>query len=157
MEQRMQQNNDELNVFERILRRIVIILRSIYITTFLFFKNLPAMVVNRWQRYQNERKRIPKRKTKNRVYILIGYTTKAKVDKRYKSVKIQKIVRAALLFGILVICCVLAYRAVNPNLDFDAYKQMFGIEEMDELTTADPFDFQHFGDNTTGTTSSSQV
>jgi len=114
--------------------------KSIYIATLLFFKNIPSVIKNRWQRYWNEKKRLPKRKTKSRVYVLVGYTSKEKVDKRYRSMKIQKLIKGFLIIGILVISMILLYRAFSPEFDFASYQQMFGIEKLDDLTEKDPFE-----------------
>ena len=113
--------------------------QSFFLATILIFKKIPAEIVNRFQRYRHDRRRIPKRKTKSRVYILVGYTTKAKVDKRYRSIKIQRLFRGFLVLGIIVISIVLIFQALSPMINFDSYKQMFGIEEFDDLTANDPF------------------
>ena len=142
----MPENSPEKNVFQIFVYKVMMVFKSIYVTTFLFFKNLPAVAKNRWMRYRNEKKRTPKRKTKSRVYILVGYTTKAKVDKRYRSVRIQRVFRGLLISGIFIISCVLMYRAISPQLDFESYSQMFGIKELDELTNVDPFESFHLSE-----------
>ena len=129
-------------VVEKILIVLNNLWRAFYISTLLFFKNLPTKILNRFEGYINDRKRMPKRKTKHRVYILIGYTSKEKVDRRYRSVKIQKLISTFLILGIVLIFLVLVYRVINPKLDYDGYKQMIGVNDFDELIKKDPFKIQ---------------
>ena len=136
-------NEQEPNqVVEKILTTINNLWRALYISTLIYFKNFPSKVKNKWERFLNERQRIPKRKTKHRVYILIGYTSKENVDRRYRSVKIQKLISTFLILGMVLIFLVLIYRTIDSKLDYDAYRQMIGINDFDELIKKDPFNVQ---------------
>ena len=127
-------------VFLRIKNTLINIFRAIFVSTILYFKNLPAQILNRWERYMNDRKRMPKRKSKHRVYVLIGYTSKEKIDQRYRSLKIQKMITTLLIVGIVLIFFVLVYRVINPKIDVDAYRQMIGVNDFDDLVKKDPFE-----------------
>lgn len=129
-------NKDSRNVADN----VEVLLKSIVHATGLFFVNLPIKMKSRITKYIKDRKNLPKRKSMSRVYVLIGYTSKEKVDRRYRSLKIQRILRFLLILGIIFLCFLLAFRAITPMLNFESYKKMFGIEEFDDLTAVDPFE-----------------
>lgn len=112
---------------------------SIFRTTARFLRNMLPRVRNKYLRYRNEKKRMPKRKTKSRVYLLAGYTTKAHVDRRYTAIKVQHLIRKILLLCILIVIVVILYKWINPLGNTTELKQIVGIEKIDELAREDPF------------------
>ena len=108
-------------------------------TTVQFFRNLPGTISNKINAKIAERRRMPKRRSMHKVYVLVGYTTKEYVDRKYRKERMLLIIRRILVGCIIVIILAMAFRWFIPKLDTDEYKQMIGINEMDELTKNDPF------------------
>ena len=82
---------------------------------------------------------MPKRKSIHKVYVLVGYTTKEYVDRKYRKERTLLIIRRILIACIIILSLIMAYRWFVPKLDTNEYKQMIGINKMDELTQSDPF------------------
>ena len=108
-------------------------------TTVQYFKNLPNSIRNKVKAKIAEYRRMPKRKSIHKVYVLVGYTTKEYVDSKFRKERTLLIVRRVLIGCIIVIVLIMAYRWFVPKLDTNEYKQMIGINEFDELTQSDPF------------------
>lgn len=108
-------------------------------TTVRFFKNLPSLIKNYIQRKYKEYKRKPKRDSISRVYVLVGYTTKKHADERYKAERFMITMRRGLLVLILVLIIIISVNRVTAMMNFEQYKQMFGIGSVDEMTENDPF------------------
>ena len=108
-------------------------------TTVQFFRNLPGTISNKIKAKIAEHRRMPKRRSMHKVYVLVGYTTKEYVDRKYRKERMLLIIRRILVGCIIVLILVMALRWFIPKLDTDEYKQMIGINEMDELTKNDPF------------------
>ena len=112
---------------------------SIGRTTVRFVKNIPSRVQNKYMRYRNEKKRLPRRKTKSKVYVLAGYTTKAYVNRRFAAIKVQQIIRKILLGLILVVFLLIMYKWLDPLGNTNELKQIIGIDKIDDLAQEDPF------------------
>ena len=112
---------------------------SISRTTVRFVRNIPSRVQNKYMRYLNEKKRMPRRKTKSKVYVLAGYTTKAYVNRRFAAIKVQQIIRKTLLGLILVVFLVIMYKWLDPLGNTNELKQIIGIDKIDDLAQDDPF------------------
>lgn len=108
-------------------------------TTVRFFKNIVPRSVNKYKRWKNEKNRMPKRTSKSKVYVLIGYTTKEHVDRHFRSMKIQNLIRTALLVLILVTIVVITMKWLDPFGNMDELKQIIGIDKVQDLTQEDPF------------------
>ena len=108
-------------------------------TTVNFFKNLPDSIRNRVKAKVAEHRRMPKRKSIHKVYVLVGYTTKEYVDKKYRKERSLLIIRKVLIAGIVILVLIMTYRWISPKLDYSEYKQMVGINKFNELTQSDPF------------------
>lgn len=108
-------------------------------TTVQYFKNLPNSIRNKVKAKIAEYRRMPKRKSIHKVYVLVGYTTKEYVDNKFRKERSLLIIRRVLIGCIIVIVLIMAYRWFVPKLDTNEYKQMIGINEFDELTQSDPF------------------
>lgn len=112
---------------------------SVARTTVRFFKNLPGRTVNYVKRKINEYKRKPPREDINKVYVLVGYTTKKHIDARYNRERELMILRRGLLLIIFVLLLLISFKTFVPYVDVDQYRNMFGIGDVDELTQNDPF------------------
>lgn len=112
---------------------------SIYRTTLRFIKNIPSRLHNKYLRYMNERRRMPRRKTKSKVYVLVGYTSKEHVDRRFMAMKVQNLIRKSLLLGILIVFLIIIFKWLDPLGNINELKQIVGIDSMDDLAQEDPF------------------
>ena len=108
-------------------------------TTVQFFKNLPDAIRNRVKAKIAEHRRMPKRKSISKVYVLVGYTTKEYVDRKYRKERALLVIRKILIACIIFLVLVMTYRWFKPKVDYTEYKQMIGVNELDELTQSDPF------------------
>ncbi len=115
------------------------IFSSIGRTTVRTVRNFPTRVRNGIKRRINEYKRRPVRKDINKVYVLVGYTTKQHIDERYNAERMMIIIRRGLLLLIFVLLLFISINAILPYVKTDEYSQMFGISSVDEMTENDPF------------------
>lgn len=108
-------------------------------TTVNYFKKLPDSIRNRIKAKIAERRRMPKRKSIHKVYVLVGYTTKEYVDRKYRKERFLLIIRKLLIAGIVILALIMTYRWISPKIDYSEYKQMVGVNKINELTQSDPF------------------
>ncbi len=139
------QNSDSMNPvnpgwYIRFGKRLQAVAISMYRNTIQYYKNIPSRIVNHFRTRANEKKRLPKRTSANRIYVLVGYTTQAHIDSRFRKQKTIHILRNLLIAGILGLLIILLYRSILPMIDSDQYKKMLGIERVDEMTKKDPFE-----------------
>jgi hypothetical protein len=126
--------------YVRVVKRIQAIAESMHRTTIQYLKNIPTRIINYFKTKANERKRLPKRTSANRIYFLVGYTTQKHIDHRFRKEKTIHIIRNLLILSIIALLMVLAYRSIIPLIDPDQYTKMLGIENVDEMTEKDPFE-----------------
>lgn len=129
----------EEGFFMTILLTIADFFRFIGRTTVTFFKQLPHTIATKYKAKVAEYRRMPKRRSINKVYVLVGYTTKEYVDRKFRKERILLTIRKILVICIVLITLIIAWRWIYPKLDTEEYKQMIGINEMGELTKNDPF------------------
>lgn len=108
-------------------------------TTVNYFKKLPDSIRNRIKAKIAERRRMPKRKSIHKVYVLVGYTTKEYVDRKYRKERTLLLIRKLLIAGIVILTLIMTYRWISPKIDYNEYKQMVGVNKINELTQSDPF------------------
>ena len=108
-------------------------------TTVQYFRNLPDKIRNKIKAKISEHRRMPKRKSISKVYVLVGYTTKEYVDQKYRKEKALLMIRRILVAAIIILILIMTYRWIMPKLDTNEYKQMVGIQDIDDLTSSDPF------------------
>lgn len=111
----------------------------VYWTTIRYIRNIPSRIRNKYLRWRNLKNRMPKRKTRSKVYVLIGYTSKEHVDRRYRAIKLQHFIRKVLFALVIIVFLLIFFKWLNPLRNSDQYKQMMGISDMKDLTRADPF------------------
>jgi hypothetical protein len=119
---------------------------SIFRTTVRYFKNIPSKIINLYRRRKKEHDRMPKRTSANKVYVLIGYTTKKNVDRKYRREKVMYRLRSVLVFVIIIVLLIMIYQAVIPMIDSSEYKQMLGIEKIEKMAEKDPFESEKDND-----------
>lgn len=132
------QNNADA-IANNLLSTIGRIFASIWRTTARFIKNIPNRCVNYVKRTINEYKRRPPRKDISKVYVLVGYTTKAHIDAKFNRERRFLILRKGLLILIFFLILFISINRITPYIDTDAYRTMFGVGSVDEMTNNDPF------------------
>ncbi len=125
--------------WERALFAVLHFFAFIGRTTWNFFKNLPGKISQKIKEKIAEKKRMPKRKSIHKVYVLVGYTTKEYVDRKFRKQRWLLIIRRILVVCIIALILIMIYRWVAPQIDTDEYKQMIGISDIQDLTQSDPF------------------
>ena len=126
--------------YNRIGRMIQGLSVSLLRTTLQYFRNIPSRIINCFRTRMNERKRLPRRNRPNRIYVLVGYTTQAQIDRKFRNEKFAHNIRNFLIFCVVLIIIILSYRSIIPFIDSEQYKQMLGIEDVGEMTKNDPFE-----------------
>lgn len=119
-----------------------------YRATVRLFKSLPSRVVNAVKRKIREYRNRPKRTDINRVYVVVGYTTKKRVDEKFNAERRMMIIRRGLLLLIFILCLFIAVDRVMGLVNYGEMAQIFGISSFDEVVENDPFE-----DRTTQNTS----
>jgi hypothetical protein len=142
MEENSTYESDNKNIDPWYMRAVLWlagIFGSIYRATAMYAKNIPHRISNFYKQKLGERSRMPKRRSVNRVYVLIGYTTKEHIDKKFRKEKLMYYLRSMLIIAIIVILIILALNAVIPIIESTEYRQMLGIEDIAKMTEKDPF------------------
>lgn len=132
--------------YMRAVNWVIGVASSVFRTTVRFFKNIPSKIINYFRRRKKEHDRMPKRTSANKVYVLIGYTTKKYVDRKYRREKVMHRVRSVLVFLIIILLLIMVYRSVIPMIDSSEYKQMLGIEKIEKMAEKDPFESEKEND-----------
>jgi len=104
-----------------------------------FFKYLPWRIGNLVKRRINDYKHRPARTDINKVYVLVGYTTRKHVDEKYNAERHMIVLRRGLLALIFILLLFISVNKVLEVTNFDEIKQMFGIGSWSEVTQNDPF------------------
>ena len=112
---------------------------SIFRTTIRFIKNIPSRIKNKYLRYRNEKNRMPRRKTRSKVYVLVGYVNKKHVDRKYAALKVQHLIRKTLVMIIIIVFLIMIFQWLNPLGKVKELKQIVGIDEIGDLAQDDPF------------------
>lgn len=108
-------------------------------TTVRTIKGIPHRISDKVKRIITDRRRRPERKEMNRVYVLVGYTSKKSIDKRYNAERSLIALRRSLLVVILILILVRMFNTLKPLIQLDEYGEMFGISSAEELTQNDPY------------------
>lgn len=118
-----------------------------YRATVRLFKSLPSRVVNAVKRKIREYRNRPKRTDINRVYVVVGYTTKKRVDEKFNAERRMMIIRRGLLVLIFLLIIFIAVNRFTELINYGELSQIFGVNSFDEVVENDPF-----ADRTTQTT-----
>lgn len=101
--------------------------------------NIPTKIKSFFLRKINDYKNKPKRTEINKVYVLVGYTTKQNVDNRYNDEHFLISIRRILLILIFILLLFITVKWLTPQLKFEQLKQIFGIQSAEDMTSNDPF------------------
>ncbi len=112
---------------------------SVARNTVKFFRNIPSRVENYVKRKITDYKRKPKRDDVNKVYVLVGYTTKRHIESKYNAERSLIILNRGLLIIIFFLLLFISINAIIPYIRTDQYEEMFGISTVDDITRNDPF------------------
>lgn len=111
-----------------------------YRATIRLFKGLPnrfkAYVKRKIKEYRNR----PKRTDINRVYVVVGYTTKKRVDEKFNAERRMMIIRRGLLILIFILILFIAVDRVTGLVNYGEMAQIFGIDSWDQVVENDPFE-----------------
>ena len=111
-----------------------------YRATVRLFKGLPSRVVNYVKRKIKEYKNRPKRTDISRVYVVVGYTTKKRVDEKFNAERRMMIIRRGLLILIFILILFIAVDRVTGLVNYGEMAQIFGIDSWDQVVENDPFE-----------------
>ncbi len=133
--------NDELSEvwYERALLWLAGVLGSVLRTTIAFFNGLPLRIRHFFRTKIIEKRRMPKRTSIHKVYVLVGYTTKEYVDKKCRKERWLLRARHILITVIVFIILIMIIQWFVPQVDTEEYSQMLGVDNVEELTESDPF------------------
>ena len=110
-----------------------------YRATVRLIKGLPSRFVNFVKRKIKEYKNRPKRTDISRVYVVVGYTTKKRVDEKFNAERRMMIIRRGLLILIFLLILFIAVDRLAGLVNYGEMAQIFGIESWDEVVENDPF------------------
>ena len=127
---------------ETIGGRIASVFGCIHRANIRFFVSIPTKVKSLVLRKINDYRSKPKREDINKVYVLVGYTTKQNIDNKYNDEHLMISLRRALLVIIFVMLLFIGFKWLIPKINFEQAKQIFGIQSMEEMTNNDPFEFK---------------
>ncbi len=119
-----------------------------YRATVRLFKGLPSRILNFVKRKIREYRNRPKRTDISRVYVVVGYTTKKRVDEKFNAERRMMIIRRGLLVLIFLLILFIAVDRFTGLINYGELSQIFGIESWEEVMENDPF-----ADKTTESTS----
>ncbi|NLC83679.1 MAG: hypothetical protein GX749_01180 [Ruminococcaceae bacterium] len=77
-----------------------------------------------------------RRNTREKVYRLKGYTTVAKVNRKYASERRQRILRRILTIIIAILTLILLFKLYNPFTDMGEWSRIFGIDSLNKTETS---------------------
>lgn len=75
-----------------------------------------------------------RRRSRQKVYRLKGYTTVAKINHKRQSERQQRLLRQLLVFLICVLLLFLAFQLYNPIKDLSEWYRIIGIRDISDLT-----------------------
>jgi hypothetical protein len=77
-----------------------------------------------------------RRRSREKVYRLRGYTTIAKVNRKRQSERQQRFLRRVLIFIIVVLIVILLFNLYNPIKDLTEWYRIIGIKDISDLTSS---------------------
>ncbi len=111
-----------------------------YRATVRLIKGLPSRFVNYFKRKIKEYRNRPKRTDISRVYVVVGYTTKKRVDEKFNAERRMMIIRRGLLILIFILIFFIAVDRITGLVNYGEMAQIFGIDSWDEVVENDPFE-----------------
>ena len=74
------------------------------------------------------------------MYVVVGYTTKKRVDEKFNAERRMMIIRRGLLILIFLLILFIAADRFTGLINYGEMAQIFGIESWDEVVENDPFE-----------------
>lgn len=136
-----QEDRNQDNNFAGSLKSSVLLdfLGCSYRATVRLIKGLPSRFIAFVKRKIKEYRNRPKRTDISRVYVVVGYTTKKRVDEKFNAERRMMIIRRGLLVLIFILVIFIAVDRFTGVINYGELSQIFGIDSLDEVVENDPF------------------
>ena len=137
-----QEDRNQDNNFAGSLKSSVLLdfLGCSYRATVRLIKGLPSRFIAFVKRKIKEYRNRPKRTDISRVYVVVGYTTKKRVDEKFNAERRMMIIRRGLLVLIFILIIFIAVDRFTGVINYGELSQIFGIDSLDEVVENDPFE-----------------
>jgi len=123
-----------------------------YRATVRLIKGLPGRFVSFVKRKVKEFRNRPKRTDISRVYVVVGYTTKKRVDEKFNAERRMMIIRRGLLILIFLLIIFIAINRFTEMINYGELAQIFGVDSFEDVIENDPFAERNTGDPSDGYT-----
>ena len=134
-----ERNTDSISSTSNMSSLVLDFLGCSYRATVRLIKGLPSRFLAFVKRKIKEYRSRPKRKDISRVYVVVGYTTKKRVDEKFNAERRMMIIRRGLLILIFVLVLLIAVDRLTGAINYGELSQIFGIEEWGQVVENDPF------------------
>lgn len=136
-----QEDRNTDNISSNSLKSTVVLdfLGCSYRATVRLIKGLPSRFLAFVKRKIKEYRNRPKRTDISRVYVVVGYTTKKRVDEKFNAERRMMIIRRGLLILIFILVLFIAVDRFTGAINYGELSQIFGIEDFGEVVENDPF------------------
>ena len=135
-----ERNTDSISSTSNMSSLVLDFLGCSYRATVRLIKGLPSRFVNYFKRKIKEYRNRPKRTDISRVYVVVGYTTKKRVDEKFNAERRMMIIRRGLLILIFILILFIAVDRITGLVNYGEMAQIFGIDSWDEVVENDPFE-----------------
>ena len=132
-------NTDSISSTSNMSSLVLDFLGCSYRATVRLIKGLPSRFLAFVKRKIKEYRSRPKRKDISRVYVVVGYTTKKRVDEKFNAERRMMIIRRGLLILIFILVLLIAVDRLTGAINYGELSQIFGIEEWGQVVENDPF------------------
>ena len=130
-----ERNTDSISSTSNMSSLVLDFLGCSYRATVRLIKGLPSRFLAFVKRKIKEYRSRPKRKDISRVYVVVGYTTKKRVDEKFNAERRMMIIRR----GLLILVLLIAVDRLTGAINYGELSQIFGIEEWGQVVENDPF------------------
>ena len=134
-----ERNTDSISSTSNMSSLVLDFLGCSYRATVRLIKGLPSRFLAFVKRKIKEYRSRPKRKDISRVYVVVGYTTKKRVDEKFNAERRMIIIRRGLLILIFILVLLIAVDRLTGAINYGELSQIFGIEEWGQVVENDPF------------------
>ena len=134
-----ERNTDSISSTSNMSSLVLDFLGCSYRATVRLIKGLPSRFLAFVKRKIKDYRSRPKRKDFSRVYVVVGYTTKKRVDEKFNAERRMMIIRRGLLILIFILVLLIAVDRLTGAINYGELSQIFGIEEWGQVVENDPF------------------
>jgi hypothetical protein len=99
---------------------------------------LPVGIRSGQKTLAKPRRKPIRRRSRERVYRLKGYTTVTKVNRKRQSERQQRILRRILVGIVIILLLILLFNLYNPIKNLSEWYRIIGIDDLADLTKAKP-------------------